>query len=86
MIAMGALGVVQHGIPAAVEVAGPRFLPVMIQLLLFGAGAFGGGLYFGRFWLARIVEAKSAEVTSKNAEIAAVRAAMEERQLFADRL
>ena len=54
------------GIPAAVEASGPRFLATMIQLLLFGSGAFAGGLFFGRFWLTRIIQTKDAELASES--------------------
>ena len=53
------------GIPAAVEVSGPRFLATMIQLILFASGAFAGGLFFGRFWLTRIIQNKDTELASQ---------------------
>ena len=46
-------------IPAAVEASGPRFLPTLLQLLTFIGIAFGAGLFFGRVWLARIIQTKS---------------------------
>ena len=53
------------GIPAAVEASGPRFLPTLLQLLTFIGIAFGAGLFFGRFWLTRIVQNKEAELASE---------------------
>lgn len=73
------LGWWEAGIPAAVAVSGPRFLPTMIQLLLFFGGSFGFGLYFGRFWLARSLQNKDTEISVKDSMIA-------ERELIAERL
>ena len=53
------------GIPAAVEASGPRFLPTVIQLLLFGGATAAAGLFFGRFWLTRIIQNKDAELASE---------------------
>ena len=53
------------GIPAAVEASGPRFLPTLLQLLTFIGIAFGAGLFFGRFWLTRIIQTKEAELASE---------------------
>ena len=71
------------GIPAAVEASGPRFLPTMIQLLLFGGGAFAGGLFFGRFWLTRIIQTKEAELAS---EVRRYEAQSERLLLLADQV
>ena len=46
------------GIPAAVEASGPRFMSTLLQILTFGGAMFGGGLFFGRFWLTRMLTIK----------------------------